>query len=306
VIQPIHGPGKISRLHIAVVVTTLPLGACSATNDSSPNGAGTGGLAWGTGGAIGAGGTIAAGGASTGSGSLGNIGGDLTGSGGSPSSSPDGGPPARTKITLDDCGSTNPAKLAPEDLQRLQAGGPPGDLKVSYPYDGTVFPRGLLSPQLIWQSGTVSAVYLHISSRLFEYKGCLAPDVAGQLTIPQNVWDAAGVQTEGSAEPYTFEVSTLEGGAVKGPVARKIVIAQATLKGSIYYDSYNSTMSGSIVGGAVLRLTPGKTAELFLRQGACTGCHAVSSNGNRIRIRPPCAPAHPRRSSGSRPTAPST
>lgn len=272
--------GEIPRLRAAALGISLLAAACSATNDSTPGMSGTGGV-WSGGGAPSAAGGLAAGGTAAGTGSLGNIGGFSPGTGAQPPA-PDGGPAARQKITIDDCGATNPAKLSPADVQKLQAGGPPGDLLVAYPYDGTVFPRGLLSPQVIWQSPAAQAVYVHLSSRLFEYKGCLVPGLPGEVTLPQNVWDAAGVQTEGAADPYTLEVTTLEGGVAKGPVARKIVIAQATLKGSIYYDSYNSTMSGAILGGAVLRLTPGKMAELFIREGACTGCHTVSSNGNRI------------------------
>jgi hypothetical protein len=69
------------------------------------------------------------------------------------------------------------------------------------------------------------------------------------------------------------------------------VIAQATLKGSIFYNSYSSllvTPSIPSVGiftggsGAVLRIVPGKKAEPFLGQTKCTGCHSVSANGTRM------------------------
>jgi hypothetical protein len=40
----------------------------------------------------------------------------------------------------------------------------------------------------------------------------------------------------------------------------------------------NNAMSG----GAVLRIVPGQTAQVFLGQSGCTGCHAVSANGSRM------------------------
>jgi hypothetical protein len=253
---------------------------CSAASSDGPRANGTGGFSGGGGlPAMGGAPSSAGAGAVSTSGGVGSFAQPDTGGVGNRG---DGGVPQRTKVTLDDCGATNPAQLSAADVQRLVAGGAPGDLRVTYPYEGTVFPRGLLSPLLIWQNANAQAIYVHIQSKLFEYRGCLVPSAPGEVVIPQNVWDAAGVQTEGANDPFTIEMSALENGAVKGPASHQIVIAQATLKGSIYYDSYNSTASGSVGGGAVLRLVPGKQAELFLRVGACTGCHAVSQNGSRL------------------------
>src|SRR5262245_3190121 len=54
-------------------------------------------------------------------------------------------PSSREPISIDGCGMDNLAGLSPEDAQKLVAGsGAPGGLRVLYPYDGTVFPRGLL------------------------------------------------------------------------------------------------------------------------------------------------------------------
>jgi len=50
-------------------------------------------------------------------------------------------------MSLDECGAGNPAGLSDAEAQKLMAGsGGPGSLRVLNPYDGTVFPRGILAP----------------------------------------------------------------------------------------------------------------------------------------------------------------
>jgi hypothetical protein len=194
---------------------------------------------------------------------------------------------ARIPMSIDDCGATNPAGLSEADAQKLMAGGSPGALRFLYPYDATVFPRGILPPTVMWDGEAGSqVVYLHIKSRLFEYKGCLLPSAEGQLLVPDKVWEMAGAQTEGNVEPYVVELSVMSGGNVVGPVAQHWTVAQATLKGSIYYNSYSSALGGGLGGlggqGAVLRIPRGGSAEGFLGRDGCIGCHSVSANGERL------------------------
>jgi hypothetical protein len=142
---------------------------------------------------------------------------------------PTGG--ARVPMSIDDCGAGNPAGLSDADVQVLMAGsGGPGSLRILNPYDGTVFPRGILPPTLMWDgdSGT-QAIYVHITSRLFEYKGCLRPTAAGQLLLPEAVWSMMGEQAEGNVDPYRVEL-TVMGGAATGPVSQSWTVAQASSK----------------------------------------------------------------------------
>jgi hypothetical protein len=201
-------------------------------------------------------------------------------------------PPTDAPVNIDECGASNPAGIDGPTAQKLQAGsGSAGDLKILNPYDGTVFPRGLIAPLLMWSGGAgADLVYLHMKSSGFEYKGCLRPTAAGQLQIPQSIWDQATAHTGGAKDPFTIELTTSAGGNATGPVVEKIVVAQATLKGTIFYNSYKSKLVkptdliGAFTGGqgAVLRLVPGKQADVFLGQTTCTGCHAVSASGTRM------------------------
>lgn len=189
--------------------------------------------------------------------------------------------PPPSPIAIDDCAGGNASGLSSADVGKLQAGGSSAELGYLYPYDGTVFPRGLIAPLLMWKGAdTASGVYVHVHASLFDYKGCLQPTGQGQLQLPQSVWETAGTHTLGGKDPFSVELTVIDSGTVKGPIREQIVIAQATLKGSIYYNSYESKLSAN--PGAVLRIIPGKNAQLFLGGDHCTGCHAVSADGMRM------------------------
>jgi hypothetical protein len=206
-------------------------------------------------------------------------------------------------INIDQCSAQNPAGLGDADVKKLMAGvGNATGLRLLYPYDGTVFPRGLFAPLLMWDGSDAEFAYLHIKATRFEYKGCLKPTAPGQLAVPEDAWKAAGERTMGATDPFTVELTLMSAGTVKGPLSEQIVIAQATLKGSIFYNSYTSKLpggdntgqpggipglGGGIGGGpgggsgSVLRIPPGGTAERFTST-ECNGCHSVSANGARL------------------------
>jgi hypothetical protein len=226
-------------------------------------------------------------------------------------------------ISIDQTGADNPAGLPAADVKTLIAGGAPGGLKWLYPYDGTVFPRGLLAPLLMWDGPAADVAYLHIKSQSFEYKGVLkagddaATMAAPQLTIPQDIWVKAGQQTNGKNDPVTLELTVRAAGTVSGPIKLTFNLAQATVKGSIYYNSYASKLPGAAIGGNVLRIPAGGTVELF-NSMQCNGCHSVSADGSKMLSQidltgggnaytlvsggpanPPGAPAGPRASYGA-------
>lgn len=202
----------------------------------------------------------------------------------------------RDPINIDDCGDSNPAGLSVADVQALRTGGTSTGLRLLYPYEGSVFPRGMIAPDVLWEGPTLDALLVHIKSRIFEYTACVLPTSEGQYALPQDVWDIAGQRTFGKDDPYTLEVSALSRGSVIGPVGRTFRIAQASIKGSIYYNSYSSQLGGTAMsgtanggrafpggpeGGLVLRIPAGGSAELFGLTD-CNGCHSVSADGSRL------------------------
>jgi hypothetical protein len=197
-----------------------------------------------------------------------------------------GGPPIpATTVFVDNCTTGAASGLSAASVTALLAGGSAGSMRYLYPYAKTIFPRGLIAPTLMWDGASADYVYVHLKSKSFEYKGCLAPTGTGQVLLPQNVWVAASAHTGGPQDPYALSLTTISAGKVTGPITEPLVIAGATLKGSIYYNSYTTklnTGAGPMSGGAVLRIIPGQNVTLFLGANGCTGCHAVSANGTRM------------------------
>jgi hypothetical protein len=136
-----------------------------------------------------------------------------------------GGVPSAPPISIDECGTPNPAGLSAADAQQLRAAATPGTLKLLSPSEGTVFPRGNLAPDLRWSGAEADAVYVHIKSTAFEYTGCLKPTAAGQLTLAQNVWDEASMRTYGTEEVFTLELATWSKGIIAGLVTLHFQIA---------------------------------------------------------------------------------
>ena len=177
----------------------------------------------------------------------GSSGGAFTGGGGGGGADSGGGIPI-TVTSIDTCTNGAPSGLSSASVKALLAGGSAGSMRFLYPYAATVFPRGLIAPTVMWDGASADYVYVHLKSKVFEYKGCLAPTATGQLLLPQNVWAAASAHAAGASDPFSLSITTIASGTVTGPVTEPLVIAPATLKGSIYYNSYTSKLTG-MTGG---------------------------------------------------------
>ena len=112
-------------------------------------------------------------------------------------------------------------------------GTPTADATVSmlYPYDGTVWPQGLLAPLLQWNPGAhaFDSVYVHIKEKNYEYQGYFAANKTPfvNLPIPQPAWDAATLSNGG--EPLVITLVFAQGASVYGPYTESWTIAQAPL-----------------------------------------------------------------------------
>lgn len=265
--------GHAFPLLVAVLVASCGSGHPSSFSPNGGSGSGTGSEEGG-GGAAESGAVFQTGGS----------GGSFMGGAGGADAGGDAAGVPPTTSSIDRCTTGAASGLTADQVKSLLAGGSAGSLRYLYPYAQTIFPRGLIAPTLMWDGGKADFVYVHMKSKLFEYKGCLAPTADGQILLPQDVWNAAGAHTEGAADPFAMSLTIIASGTVTGPITEPLIIAPATLKGSLYYNSYTTKLlSGSAtLGGAVLRITPGQNATVFLGQGGCTGCHAVSANGTRM------------------------
>lgn len=157
---------------------------------------------------------------------------------------------------------------------------PPNPSKLLYPYDQTVMPRGLNSPTLQLSPGSLPPedVRLYVSAEGFGWDGFLHVDtpLTPRLTIPQDVWDGALASAGGGS--VTFEITKASSGAVYGPITSGIIAADASLKGTIYYMTYDEAALG------LWSTRPGQGDSPKQIMSGCTVCHAASADGRRLSV----------------------
>jgi hypothetical protein len=188
---------------------------------------------------------------------------------------------ATAQIAVDLALSENPGGVPQGTITQLNGGGNADSaFKWLYPFDKTVFPRGLASPVLQFGGTAPDAVWVHAqsASKTLTYDGYFGASSPGRVTWSAAAWQAI-TQSVGGADPLTVSVTKTSGGQVTGPIKETWSVAQGTLKGVVYYNSYNSTLGGNI--GAELTIAPGGNATLLSGGGGkCTVCHTVSSDGS--------------------------
>ncbi|HVZ34309.1 MAG TPA: lamin tail domain-containing protein, partial [Polyangiaceae bacterium] len=190
-----------------------------------------------------------------------------------------------------------------------------------YPYANTYFPLGLTAPviQYTFSSAPASAQAVKVTLRypsgkalndsniIFNYSmiakesnavsaaaGVTANYLDPQIVIPQSVWSAFEQSARGNDADLIVQRYT---GTLEYEKAQTIHFVDGQLKGTVYYNSYNSTIGGSTstnVFGAVLKIKPTDTVPTqavpyvssgkngLQTNGVCTVCHTVSANGSTL------------------------
>ena len=190
---------------------------------------------------------------------------------------------ASTNITVRLHLSDNPGNVDLVTQDALKAGGSDdSDFKWLYPYDKTVFPRGLRPPTLQFAGVSAEAIYVHITASTFEYQGFYGSSNPLRVSMTEALWKTITLSVN-AKDPVKIEVTKISGGKVTGPERETLFIAQGSLKGTVYYNTYNSPQAGG--EGAVMRVKANAAnAEVLIgaseRGEGCTVCHAVSANGS--------------------------
>ena len=208
------------------------------------------------------------------------------------------------KLELDPGGAVPPA-------DRLTLGAAtesdPAVTKILYPYDKTVFPKGLLGPEVMWNGGASSDTYqLHLTGPFVDisiYGSAAPPSV---IKIDPAVWDAltTSVTSGGIESDVAVELRRLKSGG-KAYLSAKSTwhVADANLRGTIYYWAVDKGQLVKIKPGAAAPV-PAFDAGAYdslgtpapLNSGTaptppwqdngtgkkCVACHAVSKDGSRL------------------------
>ncbi len=178
----------------------------------------------------------------------------------------------------------NPGALTPAQEQALNAGGnADSSFAWTYPYDQTVFPRGLIPPTLQFAGEAPDAILVHITYSTMDYIGYYAAGPSGNPSsakLSDGSWVAV---TQGAAagDVVKVAVTKLVGGQASGPITESWTIAQGNMRGQIYYETYGS----SIIGGAgvgIMSLAPGGASPTPIAKGCGNVCHTASADGSTL------------------------
>lgn len=147
-----------------------------------------------------------------------------------------------------------------------------------YPYEGTVFPKGILSPELQLAAGEAPGDihYVHAFAPDVDYEGFfLAKGDPPRFTIPQDTWEA--LENAAAGAEVEVQVAKIAAGKHFGPLQRSFRVAPGGLHGTIYYNTYDSPLAGG--NGAIMRIK-GNAPSPEVLVGGCTVCHSISADGS--------------------------
>jgi hypothetical protein len=169
------------------------------------------------------------------------------------------------------------------------------ELGFLYPYDLTVWPRGLLPPLLMWQSTReASAVYVKLSQGNYTFEGTysVAHHPAGsaerkRVRLDETAWRTATQGNTGDDLKLEVKIFSTADDKVYGPITRTWKVAPGVLRGSVYYNSYDSlvTTGGGAETGGIIKIKPrSPDPELAVanRAGKCHACHVLSADGSTL------------------------
>lgn len=177
----------------------------------------------------------------------------------------------------------NPAGATPDQQTILQgATAPDPATQWTYPYDRTVFPKGLLAPELMWNGGNNDDLYyLHFVGEFVDFEVFTTAAAPSRFVLDQDSWKQ--LTESGKGGPVKLTVARLTPGATEATVVvdHTWTIARGSLRGTVYYWANNL--------GRIVRIQPGADApEDFLAAAgisdACSTCHTVSANGSTLVI----------------------
>jgi len=150
-----------------------------------------------------------------------------------------------------------------------------------YPYDETVFPLGVLAPEIQWNGAGGGDLYkLTMTEQFYTYTEYFTVSPPARHLVSEADWTNVGSSGAGAqSDPVTVSIQRQSGGQAYDPLLQTWHIAQGRLKGSVYYwELPDACGSGS---GRILRIKPDSpTVDQFYQTNTCYGCHTVSRDGS--------------------------
>ncbi|MEC9070963.1 MAG: hypothetical protein VX938_01230, partial [Myxococcota bacterium] len=165
-------------------------------------------------------------------------------------------------------------------FESMETGEGDGAVFWQYPFDGTVFPRGMYPPLLQWWPG--NANYFRV--RLVNSQGLTVTFYTkeSQVQPTRELWQVIGQVPNGEIQMHLTGAEYLApGGVVWEATTRYVISADATLGGSVYY--WEAT------AGDIMRLDSEDYEPIAepvfstnSATGECRGCHTLSPDGAKL------------------------
>jgi hypothetical protein len=151
-----------------------------------------------------------------------------------------------------------------------------------YPYDRTVFGRGLLSPTLQFDGAMADGAVVRITSMTLDYTGYFQfSQSPTTLSLPQPSWDAV-VAAALPTDPVQVKVTKVASGKESGPIQEAWTFAKGYMRGTIYYETYNSQVAGGTGSVGIMQIRPGDSMPTALATGCGNVCHTASADGSTL------------------------
>ncbi|HRG96145.1 MAG TPA: hypothetical protein PLR99_07855 [Polyangiaceae bacterium] len=171
----------------------------------------------------------------------------------------------------------------------------PAELGYLYPYDKTVWPRGLLAPLLMWQTTReAAAVYVKLSQGNYSFEGTysyaglpVGSAARKRVRLEDIPWKTATGGNQGDDLVVEVKIYSAAEDKVYGPIRETWRVASGVLKGIVYYNSYDSLLTGggTAANGGVIAIKPRSPDPVLAIPGAagkCHVCHTVSADGSTL------------------------
>lgn len=184
----------------------------------------------------------------------------------------------------------------PAIVTRLKTESNASDLAFLYPYDKTVWPRGLLPPLLMWKTTNVvgDSVYVKLTENGYTFEGTYSlsqfpqlSDARKRVRIADEAWRIATSGNQGDELQLDVKIYSAADDKVYGPITEKWKVAPGVLKGTVYYNSYDSVLTGgaSAATGGIIAIKPRSPEPVLAipaNAGKCNVCHTVSADGSNL------------------------